>query len=64
MITQFIKVILKSEVFLISKPKIQKGNTGRKSCKLGNFTFIIECDSSAIMNTILPSLLENYGFLY
>ncbi len=30
----------------------------------GNFTFTIECDSSAVMNAILPSLSVNYGSVY
>ncbi len=32
--------------------------------KLRNITFIIECDSSAIMNAILSSLSVIYGSMY
>ncbi len=34
------------------------------SDKLGNIVIIIECDSSAILNPIMPSLSVNYGSVY
>ncbi len=36
----------------------------KRSCKLCDIAFIIECDSSSILNAILPSLSVNYGSVY